>query len=173
MKNILLVFMCVSTSCYANDIEFFETYIYCKVAEKNSRKKFEYFIPANIRNASNKELRVVTRFDSISIHTNTLTGRSTFIAGNDVRTIKDVKVIPPESNFNIATLMPNEIATLSSFIAEIKGSKAIRSNRYISEATITYDTKNDYEGRYGYWSGVVVSDPVKVVSWDKSNPCKP
>ena len=115
---------------------------------------FKYNFMVYLKNISEKPLTVVT--DSLDQGTSPDDPKQVVELDMNKTTIVDggALVIPSREELRLVEIRPGEVAAL----------KVIEFNMSVplEEITVTYSPKDEYDGRFGYWTGKVSSAPLKI-----------
>jgi hypothetical protein len=121
---------------------------------------FGYGFFVYLKNTSDKPLTVVT--DSLSQQSAPGESKQNVTLDMNKMTLADggALVIPAREDLRLVELRPGEAAALK---IELKTSVPLE------EIVVTYKPKDFYDGRFGYWTGKVVSEPLKIEAKEKDN----
>jgi hypothetical protein len=162
MQRIIIILIAFSLNAilHAQEIEISKPMLLAKVPVKvkqfNQTKKglievdgFGYIFMFHLKNISDKQLTVAT--DGLSQQTSSGEPKQMVIFTIDKTTVSGVGnlVIPSRNDFRLVDIRPGEVAMMK---AEFKMAVPIE------QITITYNPKDYYDGRFGYWTGKVVSE---------------
>lgn len=114
---------------------------------------FGYAYVAYLKNISEKPLTVVT--DSLSQQTSPVDPKQEVKLDMNKMTLVDggALVVPSREELRLVDLRPGEAAAIK---IEFKMTVPLE------EITVTYAPKDFYDGRFGYWTGKVTSEPLKI-----------
>jgi hypothetical protein len=114
---------------------------------------FGYRFFVFLKNASDKPLTVVT--DSLSEQTSPDMARQEVRLDMNKMKLADggALVIPSREDLRLVELRPGEAAALK---------VDFETTVPLEEVIVTYAPKDFYDGRFGYWTGKVVSEPLKI-----------
>ncbi len=112
---------------------------------------YAFMVP--LKNVSETPLTVIT--DGLAQTSGTEPKRQVRLTVNKF-TLKDGQtlVIPSRSDLRLVELRPGEAA-----IVKVE----IKSAADLEEITVTYSPEDIYDGRFGYWTGRVSSEPLQLV----------
>jgi len=150
----------LSAVLYAQEIEVSKPMLFAKVPGKVKQRDqtnkglievdgFGYIFMFHLKNISDKQLTVAT--DGLSQQTSSGESKQMVIFTTDKTTVSGIGnlVIPSRNDFRLVDIRPGEVAMMK---AEFKMAVPIK------QITITYNPKDYYDGRFGYWTGKVVSE---------------
>lgn len=114
---------------------------------------FGYGFLVYLKNASDKPLTVVT--DGLSQQSSPGESRQNIILDMNKMSLVDggALVVPSREDLRLVELRPGEAAALK---VEFKTSAPLE------EIAITYEPKDFYDERFGYWTGKAASEPLKI-----------
>ena len=152
---LLLVF---SFSIHAQELQLFSPNLICKKSE--GRKPYEYYAGVYIKNISESEVTVVTEISKPAVSTRSGKVIGVYLSNRAIISVKDIPLIPSIVDFKLVTLRPGEATHV--------GGK-FESKYLFSESPIFYSMNDNYDGRFGFWSGITSIENVKVQRYEECN----
>lgn len=135
--------------------------------KREKRKFFTYRVVFYLKNISDKEVSVATRGLSVASSISHEKENFEMQLDHTASRVNGMTVIPPAGDFGIVNLKPGECAMVRF---------QDTSTQTADEVTIAYGPRDPYEGRLGYWTGMVRSPAVKIqdvrgswTEWDPQN----
>jgi extradiol dioxygenase family protein len=156
----ILIALLLTPFLHAQDLEVSKPVLFAKAPVKvkqydlTNKKWIEvdgygYSFMFHLKNISDKQLTVAT--DGLSQQTSSGEPKQNVIFDMNKMTAANGGglVIPSRNDFRLVDIRPGEVAMMKT---EFKMAVPLE------EITITYNPKDFYDGRFGYWTGKVVSD---------------
>ncbi len=151
MPRILYLFLSlIPSALQADDLGVVFNLISCE--GKNDRGFYEYKIGIAFQNITDKDLKLITKMESISTNPGEIP--EIYLSHYENR-VNDVLFIPTDAEIGLVTLQPNEGAQIYK--------NQVYRKPLPSKVYIGYEGQSVYGGRYGNWVGKVKSgEPTEI-----------
>lgn len=150
---IWLVLALYSYSISAEELELFSPQLLCK--RMDGENSYEYYGGFYIRNMSKKEITVISDTKKPFLVISKDKPVQIYFATENVISINDIPLIPSIIEFKLVILRPGEATYI--------GDK-FQTKHFFKEADLHYRISDNYDGRFGFWSGYVSISNVAVSS---------
>lgn len=141
-----LLFIVTPVMANENKLEMFAPNFLCKKDESNKRKPYSYYAGFYIKNIDSKEITIVSKISGRSLSQRADGKYGLNFTLNPVTAINKIPLIPSIVDFALVTLRPGEATYID---------KKFNSKKLLSKVDFHYSIADNYDQRFGYWTGRV------------------